>query len=116
MVIRWKAYFDSNGELAIFDSQQTPWEVLPRDGCLGVVLFEDGLKPDGNHLKNVLVSLDYYFKAGEIYGGDVEVRERNIQAEINARYDNPIITRGIWTTDDLMKQAMDEMTEVQLCP
>jgi hypothetical protein len=111
MIIGWKGWFvDSlHTKLITYSSKDTIFEELPQDWCLGFVLFEERLRPDGNHYRQIFSSMDYYFKSGDIYGGDVDVRERNVQAEMKQRYNNPYIIRGIWTTDDLIRKASEEM-------
>ena len=56
---------------------------------------------------------DYYFKADEVYGVDVDTRERSVVEDINQRYVNPYIIKGIWTSDDVMKKMQEEMRAEQ---
>lgn len=118
MVIGWKAWFvdvPAQRSLHVYSSDNCRWEDLPGDGCLGFIFFEEKRKPDGNRMRAIRTGYDYYFRSGEIYGVDVEVRERNVPEEIAARYTEPVIIRGIWTTDTCMAQVDQEMREAE-CP
>ena len=116
MIVGWRAWFvdvPEQHDLVRYDSESCSFNNLPKDGCLGLAQYEDALKPDGRHKRILLNGYDYYFKAGEIYGVDIDSREHNAVEDINARYINPIIIRGIWTTNDLIMKMHAEMSEAQ---
>lgn len=114
MIVGWQAWFTDCCELVSYKSDAVQWNELPADGCLGIVLWEDSKKPDGTHLRSVWSGYDYYFKAdGEVYGCDVDSRNRDTTADIVARYDNPHILRGKWASIDMFQQAQNEMQEAE---
>lgn len=113
MIIGWRAWFTEvplQGKLLRFSSVNTPWEKLPRDGCLGIVLYEDRNKPDGNPLRLILSGHDHYFRADGVndylYGAS-----DSSTSDIKARYSNPNIIRGIWTDAVTTDQVVKEMRE-----
>ena len=116
MIVGWKAWFvdvPHQHSTLSYSSRDNKFEDLPQDGCLGIITFEDNKKPDGFHKRGMLSGYDYYFKAGEIYGVDVETREKNAVEDIKKRYVDPCIIRGIWASDDMMKAIQAEMRAEQ---
>ena len=114
MIVGWKAWFvdvPQQQEIHIYSSDDMGFEELPQDGCLALILYNSNLKPDGNNRSIIYKTYDYYFKAGQIYGADVDVRERNVPSEIATRYINPHIIRGIWTDDATMEVVEAAMRE-----
>lgn len=116
MIIAWKAWFVTvpmqEAPLS-YTSDDCDWAELPNDGCLGVVLFEDSKKPDGYRNRTILSTYDYYFKSGNVYGSDNDVRERNVQQEIKDRYVDPVIIRGIWTDEETMHEVQQQMRNAE---
>jgi hypothetical protein len=117
VVIAWAAWYRDCCELIRIDSDSCKWSELPTDGCLGVVLWEEGTKPDGDHLKTILAGHDWYFRAGEgtceIYGCDIDSRNRDAREDIARRYPGAEIVRGCWAPIDLYHEAEQEMREAQ---
>lgn len=113
MIVGWKAFYADAEHTAIttYSSGDTRFENLPQDGCLGIVLFESSLRPDGKNTRTLHAGYDYYFKSGEVYGVDVEVRNRDVPEEIVKRYRSPYVIRGIWTTHDLFNEAQAAMRD-----
>jgi hypothetical protein len=112
-IVGWKAWFvtvPQGEELLRFSSNETAYKDLPRDGCLGFVVYYDRAKPDGNPRRLILKSEDYYFKVGDTPCGN-----RDSLAENKARYGGEII-RGAWTSDDVMEQADAQMREAVSWP
>ena len=119
MIVGWKAWFvdvPKQKGLLHYTSDVCPFEKLPGDGCLGFVFYHDIPKPDGNPRRSIYKSQDYYFKSGKIYGNNLDVRDRDVQAEIRARCDSPRIIRGIWTDDDTIELLDKEMREAVTWP
>lgn len=118
MIIGWKAWFvgESQTNLITYESSDTSWDELPADGCLGVVLFESTLRPDGCYTKQPLAGYDWYFKAGDVYGCDNSNRLYEAESDIAKRYPNAHIIRGMWTTHDFHLRVQNEIREAQLCP
>jgi len=122
-VIGWKAWFvdvPHQTEIICFNSNDVLFDDLPKDGCLGVVLYYSDNKPDGNPMRGTLATYDYYFAAvgpiDIIIGCDNDARERNVQQEIQKRYESPVIIRGIWTDTPTIKHVEQEMNEAVLWP
>lgn len=96
----WYVPFPRQGEIQEYVGND-PYYIreLPTDGCLGfIVQYDDGT----NH---VLQGYDYYFLADgtegkPIFGCDNETREKELVKDINTRYINPYLIRGIWTDSD----------------
>lgn len=90
----------------VTDSNEAGFCVLP-DTVLGILVYHS----DGTRSK--FTGYDYYFKAdglgGELIGCDVDVRERNTKEDIESRYKNVIIKRGIWTDPGTMRVVDDSM-------
>jgi len=64
MIVGWKAWFvdvPHQHSLLWYSSKTNEFEDLPQDGCLGIITFEDGLKPDVNRMRGFLSGYDYYF-------------------------------------------------------
>jgi hypothetical protein len=115
-IIGWKAWFvtvPQGKDILCFHSEEIAYKDLPRDGCLGFVVFEDKRKPDGYRKREFQTGSDYYFKAGDIYGRDIDSRERDTPTDIAKRYTDPIIIRGIWTDDETMATVQEEMRNAQ---
>jgi len=116
-IIGWKIWaidLPNQKKIETYISQETKWINLPKDGILAIVLFESTLRPDNFHTKRILKGSDYYFKAltadnNEIFGSDIDNRERNILKDISERYLHPIVLKGIWTTDENMYQVEREI-------
>ena len=90
---------------------------VPADGIIGIVLFEDHYRPDGQPTRLNMAGYDYYFAAeGPIYGVDIEAREVNRKKDIEARYSKPIIARGIWTSNPNMARVQREMEAITWQP
>ena len=113
-IIAWTIWYPTKR----FSSLDTRFEDLPRDGALAMVTFEDKLKPDGTYCRNIFKGYDYYFRADGIkdyiYACDIDSRERECIKDISARYENPIIIRGIWTDRETMQNVIDEVNSWQL--
>lgn len=98
-----------NAQIQTYLSDSTEWTDLPKDGCLGMILFEDTIV--GNvHRRTVLTNADYYFMdENGVFGTDVDNRERKTRQDIYARYNKPYIIRGIWTDDDTYHAIHEEI-------
>lgn len=118
MIVGWRVWFVDSDHTRVFSmsSDTYHWGELPDDGCLGVVLFESTLKPDGCYTKQPLAGYDWYFKAGEVYGCDNSNRLYDAESDIAKRYPNAHIIRGMWTTHDFHLRVQNEIREAQLCP
>lgn len=107
-------------ELIRFDSETTPWEDLPSDGCLGFVFYYSSVGGDGRHLRWELSAYDWYFKAdgmnGPVYGSDVDQRELDRPSDIRSRYTGATLVRGIWTDEETIRIVQDEMHGSVTCP
>lgn len=117
-VIGWKAWFitvPSQDEILRFSSKDICFRDLPDDGCLALVLFYSSTKPDGSPRRMLLNGYDTYFIAAgmhsDIYGCDIDQRERNTIDDIKRRYDHVSIKRGIWTDEITMDMVQAEMQE-----
>lgn len=112
-VIGWIVYY---GDREI-SSHDTDFRDLPKDGVIGMVLFEDRKTPAGINVKAIYKGFDYYFKAkglvDYIYGCDVDIREVNRSEEISERYDDAVILRGIWVDNETLYQMIDNMKAVE---
>lgn len=120
MIIGWKAWFVNVPEhtyLLRFDSRDTPFIALPKEGCLGFVLFEDTRKSDGKRHRVFRTSADYYFQPegwDEVLVTN-DKRERNAPEEIKKEFINPYIIYGVWTKDEFMETVNQEMRLAE-CP
>ena len=113
MIIGWQAWFvnmPKQTEILRYTSEDSCFSCLPKDGCLGIRLYEDILKPNGEEYQccGQFKGYDWYFMAkgpkGPIYGVDVDQRTKNVPEELKERYRDPVIIRGIWTDWDTMRE------------
>jgi hypothetical protein len=106
-VIGWKVWADDG---QVYSSKEYPWEKVPGDGLLGMVVYFDEKAPDGNPLRRVAYggNCDYYFRApgpvGPIYGHSNDDPET-----ITTRYPGASVKRGKWTDEATMYAAADAM-------
>lgn len=120
-IIGWQIWFidlPEQREIKTFTSRNILWARLPKDGILGLVLFENTLRPDGGHTRMMLTGQDYYFKAltaegDEIYGSCVDTRSRDSIDDMMDRYLYPMILRGAWTSHQIMEKIQEEMQKVE---
>lgn len=101
----WRAWFITmpvQTSIIRFSSDIHTFDDLPRDGAIAFS-FGD-LKLSG---------YDWYFVAdghdGLIYGADNEARHRNIVEELNQRYVDIVLFRGIWVTSTKMDKVNKEL-------
>jgi hypothetical protein len=116
-VTAWKAWFVDVPQTKIlrFSSDDITWEELPYDGCIAIKYYSKKTLVDGTQETWQLHGYDWYFKADgiiePIYGCDIDQRERNVKEELNKRYNNVNLIRGIWVDDVIFNNLMNEMRE-----
>ena len=98
-VIGWATWYDNN---RIFTSEDAVWEDLPDDGIQAIVLFQD------DSSKNVINGYDYYFKVGDIFGGN-----NDNPRDTAKRYPGAVIKRGRWTTTEEIHRINSEVLASQ---
>lgn len=117
-ILIWHTWFVDIPQTKImhFTSNDTKWEDLPRDGMLGAVFISE-TKEGERHQKWNFNTYDYYFKAdginGPIYACDIQQREINTIEDINKRYKNASIIRGIWTDETTMLYVQSEIRSIE---
>lgn len=120
-IIGWRAWFvnPEQTEVIEYNSTEMDWSDLPNDGCVGVVVYENGLI-GSNPYRQMLVGYDYYFRAESVadvgYFGDYN-NERNAVDRIKRRYKNPSIKYGQWvdpTTQDRVQKAMRDARKIRM--
>ena len=116
-ILIWHTWFVDVPQTKIthYTSNELDWCDLPRDGCLGVVIVSATKTGDRHQVWNYN-SYDYYFQAkgvnGPIYGCDIQQRETDIIKDINSRYEEVSIIRGIWTDETTMAYVQAEIRKV----
>lgn len=80
-----------------------PWEDIPEDGVLVRILYyEQG--------KQIQQGMDYYYEAKH-YSGEI-IRGTGMQLDdIENRYIDAVIKRGIWSPDEYYKGIVAEAME-----
>ena len=117
-IIIWHAWFVDipQTKLIHFTSNDRTWEELPRDGMIGCA-FVSEVRSDDRHSVWNFNGYDLYFKAdginGPIFACDIEAREINKYDEINKRYKNASIIRGIWTDEATMLYVKKKLRSIE---
>jgi len=107
LIIAWRAWaidIPEQRRIVIYSSDNVAWDMLPKDGILAIVLYEEEKRPDGLPKRRIMTGTDYYFRAvgregQDIYGTDNDARERDVPADIAGRYIGSQVLRGVWTDD-----------------
>lgn len=91
--IGWRVWYADG---ASYSSADISWDVLPDDGVIVLVLYEDFFGPDGKPRREIQSGADYYFCApgahGMIYGFNALGPD-----VIRKRYPGASVKSGKWT-------------------
>ena len=116
-LIGWDAWFvdvPNQTQIIRYSSNDFTFESLPKDGCLGIVVYE--IHANDPEIYRVKFQAAYYYLAQgvdgrEFVGVSADTKDQNVYEEIQQRYVNPIIVRGIWTDPETHQQVHREMME-----
>ena len=98
-IIAWRARYTEN---RVFDSEATRWEDLPETGVLFIRLYYR-TRPHGRYMSGS----DYYWHQSTD-DGDIYAHDNVINAQIPQDcWDRHLVKQGTWTTDQLMRDALD---------
>lgn len=99
-MIAWKAWFSGGRSWC---SSGTPWEDLPEEGVIGVVIvFDDGTRRN-------MTGSDMYWMV-ELLGKPTLCQGLHDDRPAE-RYPGASIKRGVWTSDEEMRRVLHEMGE-----
>lgn len=90
-VIGWLAVYAGG---SVYTSEDGPWETLPEDGILGVVLCENTRTEAGAYTRQILSGNDHYFHVPpDVWGSSDDPAD-----EIRRRYPGAWVKRGKWVS------------------
>lgn len=116
-IIGWVAWFTDQTKVTRYTSLELPFKDLPQDGMLAVTYFIKDKKADGFHKRIPWKGYDWYFMAkgiqDDLYGCDVDCRERNVREDIQTRYPKAVIIRGAFTDLITLNEVLKEQLDTQ---
>jgi hypothetical protein len=106
-VVAWKAWYHGG---RAFCSTGAPWEDLPDEGVLGVVMVFDEKSPGTDvQMRRMMAGSDLYW--GCEIGGHFTLCEGSHEDLPQERYPGASVKRGVWTSDEEMSRVNEEMRD-----